>query len=77
MIKTCKEPSFCCFSPTCHRKNTNITNGRSAWQDVFHVHFHVIPRFAGDGFKIKCQAPPTREALDQMAAEISRIDVGR
>ena len=25
-------------------------NERHGDQDVFHVHFHVIPRFAGDGF---------------------------
>jgi histidine triad (HIT) family protein len=25
-------------------------NERHGGQDVFHVHFHVIPRFAGDGF---------------------------
>lgn len=27
-------------------------NGPAAGQDVFHVHFHVIPRFAGDGYDI-------------------------
>jgi histidine triad (HIT) family protein len=25
-------------------------NDQHGGQDVFHVHFHVIPRFAGDGF---------------------------
>ena len=26
--------------------------GQAAFQSVFHVHFHVIPRYAGDGLKV-------------------------
>ena len=29
--------------------NININNGREAGQTVAHSHFHIIPRFAGDG----------------------------
>jgi len=29
---------------------TNI--GKAAGQDVFHVHFHIIPRFSEDGIKL-------------------------
>ena len=30
--------------------NIHINNGSEAGQDVFHLHCHIIPRFAGDGF---------------------------
>ena len=30
--------------------NVAINNGHTAGQAVFHAHFHVIPRFAGDGY---------------------------
>jgi len=32
--------------------NLIMNNGRSAGQEVFHAHFHVIPRFLGDGLRI-------------------------
>ncbi|MEY3243237.1 MAG: hypothetical protein RIR11_4676 [Bacteroidota bacterium] len=55
----------------CEGTNLLQNNGKSAWQDVFHVHFHVIPRFKGDNFKIKIEAgKPSREELDTMAAHI-------
>jgi histidine triad (HIT) family protein len=30
--------------------NLWLADGEAAGQDVFHVHLHVVPRFAGDGF---------------------------
>lgn len=37
---------------TCRADGVTIrqNNERHGGQDVFHVHFHVIPRFANDGF---------------------------
>ena len=55
----------------CEGTNLLQNNGKSAWQDVFHVHFHVIPRFKGDNFKVKIEAgKPSREELDTMATHI-------
>ena len=31
--------------------NVSINNGHTAGQVIFHAHFHVIPRFAKDGFR--------------------------
>lgn len=33
--------------------NILSNNGRAAGQSVFHCHFHIIPRFATDGYKFK------------------------
>jgi histidine triad (HIT) family protein len=55
----------------CEGTNILQNNGRSAWQEVEHVHFHIIPRFTGDDFKIKYQAKrPSREELDQLSNKI-------
>ncbi len=32
--------------------NFMINNGKSAGQEIFHTHLHVIPRFRGDGLKL-------------------------
>jgi histidine triad (HIT) family protein len=29
-----------------------LADGEAAFQEVFHVHLHVFPRTAGDGFRI-------------------------
>jgi histidine triad (HIT) family protein len=52
--------------------------GAAAGQDVFHAHFHVYPRYAGDGMLAvypPSPAQPPREELDRIAAEIrGRLD---
>lgn len=55
----------------CEGTNLLQNNGREAWQEVMHVHLHVIPRFSGDGVKVhfgQQQAP--RAHLDQWAEKI-------
>lgn len=36
----------------CEGTNILYSNGEVAGQDVFHTHFHVVPRRKNDGFKI-------------------------
>jgi len=37
----------------CHGANIIQNSGKDAGQVVFHIHFHVIPRFSGDGINLK------------------------
>jgi len=55
--------------PRCEGVNFWISDGAAAGQEVPHVHLHVIPRFAGDGFGWRVgpqnrqpQAPETLQA---------------
>ncbi|MFW9801345.1 MAG: HIT family protein [Candidatus Thorarchaeota archaeon] len=56
-----------------------ITNGKGAGQEVFHIHFHVIPREPGDGFATR-MVPGTnremapREELDELAKLIRETE---
>ena len=58
----------------CEGVNLFVADGRAAGQDVFHVHLHVIPRYAGDGFGFRFGpaygARPPRAELDQLAEQI-------
>ncbi|HYO29771.1 MAG TPA: HIT family protein [Thermomicrobiales bacterium] len=58
----------------CEGVNLFLADGAAAFQEVFHAHLHVFPRFAGDAFKIDADwsVAPAREALDATAAEITR-----
>ena len=54
-------------------RNIQIMNssGIDAQQDVFHVHFHLIPRALGDGQDIKRRThPELRDRFDEMLTRL-------
>ena len=60
----------------CEGVNFFLADGKAAGQEVFHVHLHVIPRYAGDGFGFRFGPRygqrPARTELDAMAVKIQR-----
>jgi histidine triad (HIT) family protein len=49
------------------------SSGRAAQQDVFHLHFHVIPRHEGDGKDLTFSfAPEVRAAFDELLGKVGR-----
>ena len=60
----------------CEGVNLWLADGEAAGQDVFHVHLHVVPRYAGDGFGLRL--PPDyrmrdRAELDETADRIRSV----
>jgi histidine triad (HIT) family protein len=52
--------------------NIGINNGQAAGQAIFHVHFHIIPRFTNDGYKNWAnQKNFTEEDLERITQKIS------
>ena len=51
--------------------NVTQSNRPAGWQDVFHFHLHVIPRWKGDGLVPPWR--PTRPSDEALAATLSRI----
>ena len=55
----------------CDGVNLFLADGEAAFQEVFHVHLHVLPRTPGDGFRIKAAwRRPGRDELDLAAAKV-------
>lgn len=57
----------------CEGVNLFYADGEAAFQEVFHAHLHVIPRFAGDGFRLHIDRTPTpsRTELDDIARKLT------
>lgn len=50
--------------------NIGLNNGTYAGQVVPHVHFHLMPRFPGDGRHLWSPIPTTQEELKAVAEKI-------
>lgn len=61
----------------CEGINYFAADGEAAFQDVFHAHLHVFPRWVGDEFKLKFSdsyyKKPPREELDRIAGRIRNV----
>jgi histidine triad (HIT) family protein len=57
----------------CEGVNLFLADGEAAFQEVFHVHLHVLPRTHRDGFRIKAARRfPGRRELDLAAGKVRR-----
>lgn len=55
----------------CDGVNLFLADGEAAFQEVFHLHLHVFPRTAGDGFRIAADwRVREREELDEVARQV-------
>lgn len=55
----------------CEGVNLYLADGEAAFQDVFHVHLHVFPRFPGDGYHLEADwRQRDRTELDDTAAAL-------
>jgi histidine triad (HIT) family protein len=59
----------------CEGINVFLADGEAAFQEVFHTHLHVFPRFAGDTFRIDADwsVTPSRAELDDIAAQVQAV----
>jgi len=61
----------------CEGVNLFLADGEAAFQEVFHAHLHVFPRFSGDSLRTDAgwSVVPERDELDAIAARV-RTAVG-
>jgi diadenosine tetraphosphate (Ap4A) HIT family hydrolase len=63
----------------CEGVNMFLADGAAAFQEIFHVHLHVFPRFAGDSFRIDAEWRTRErgelgEAATAVRLGLSRLD---
>jgi histidine triad (HIT) family protein len=51
--------------------NVTQSNGEAAWQDVFHYHVHLVPRYDSD--RLTPPWKPTRPSDAELDAVLARI----
>jgi diadenosine tetraphosphate (Ap4A) HIT family hydrolase len=57
----------------CEGINLFLADGAAALQEIFHVHLHVIPRYAGDRFRLnpgQSSTATSRSELDTVAGKV-------
>ncbi|MBM7864215.1 diadenosine tetraphosphate (Ap4A) HIT family hydrolase [Lentzea nigeriaca] len=55
----------------CEGVNVFLADGEAAFQEIFHFHLHVFPRFQGDSFRIDADwATRARHLLDSEAGRV-------
>lgn len=56
----------------CEGVNLFLADGEAAFQEVFHVHLHVFPRYTGDAFRMIADWENfrPRDELDSVAADL-------
>lgn len=58
----------------CEGVNFFLADGEAAFQEVFHVHLHVFPRFSGDSFRI--DADWKRRSLADLEDSAAQVRAG-
>lgn len=58
----------------CEGINLFLADGKAAFQEIFHLHMHIFPRYAGDSFKLGADwdIKPPRKELD-LAANMIKV----
>lgn len=57
-----------------HGVNLFQANRVAGWQDVFHFHVHVVPRWDGDDLVRPWR--PREESEEQLASTLARLRLG-